>query len=59
MPRDTFLRPEGEQGMTEAGELTDFIRDIIKDDIAKGKNEGRVSYTIPSGTEWLFAYWPC
>lgn len=33
--------------MTESGELTDFIRDIIKDDIAKGKNGGRVSTRFP------------
>ena len=33
--------------MAEAVELSDFIRDIIKDDIAKGKNDGRVHTRFP------------
>jgi glutaminyl-tRNA synthetase len=33
--------------MTEGKELSDFVRDIIKKDIADGKNEGRVHTRFP------------
>ena len=33
--------------MTEVIELSDFVRDIIKKDLAEGKNEGRVHTRFP------------
>ncbi|MCJ7714967.1 MAG: glutamate--tRNA ligase family protein, partial [Anaerolineales bacterium] len=33
--------------MNEEVELSDFIRDIIKDDLSKGKNDGRVHTRFP------------
>lgn len=43
----------------EIREKSNFIWDAIREDIAAGKNDGRVQTRFPPGTQRLSAHRPC
>ena len=43
----------------EEGKTLNFIEQIIEEEIAAGKNGGKVHTRFPAGAEWIFTYRTC